>query len=116
MAKKEPNYCSMVESHYFGRPAGTERKQAKEHYKFITETNCFHLCVWLRAQSSSEVHNSLVHNSALWKPGPGQATPCGTREANCFSLRVLMGMVVVTAVLGVVASLSLKQACLTWNP
>lgn len=37
MVKKGPDYCSMVDSHYFERPTGTERKKAKEHYKFITE-------------------------------------------------------------------------------
>lgn len=116
MAKRRPDYWSMVDSHCFERPAGTERKQAKEHCKFITETNCFHLCMWPRAQSLSEVPDSFVYPSALWKPGPGQVTPCGSREANCLRLSVLLGKVVAVAMLGVMAYLSLKQACLTYNP
>lgn len=108
MAKRGPDYCSMVESHDFERPAGTERKQAKEQYRFITETNCFHLCLWPRAQPLSEVPHSFMYLSALWKPGPGQVTPCGSREANCLRLSVLLGKVMAVAMLGVMAYLSLK--------
>lgn len=113
MAKKKPNYCSTVDSHCLERPAGTERKQVKEHYKFITEVNCFHLCMWPRPPSPSEVRNSFVYNSALWKPGPGQATSLGSREVNCLRIRILSGEVVVVPVTGVMACLSLKKVCLT---
>lgn len=69
VAKKEPKYWPLVDAHEFERPTGTERKQMKEHYKFITDTNCFHLGLWLRAQSSGKVPDSFVRSSVRWKPG-----------------------------------------------
>lgn len=82
---EEPSGCYPVDSHCFGRPALTGRKRAEGHYKFVTGTNCFHSCLWLQARSPSTVHGSPLPSSALslWKPGPGQAAPPGSRQANC---------------------------------
>lgn len=59
VAEKQRSCCSAVGSHCskgHQAPGGS----SEEHYKSITDTNCFHLCMWLRPRSPSKVHNSSL--------------------------------------------------------
>lgn len=85
VAEKRPSCCSAVGSHCWKghqAPGGS----SEEHYKSITDTNCFHLCMWLRPWSPSKVHNSSLQNSALWKSGSGQGAGRQLAEEQGLSL------------------------------